>query len=50
MNSLRIENGYHLTILRDCGDYNDRVCTSFDEYPTEFYEKSIRCNQNSRKT
>ena len=40
MNSLRIENGYHLTILRDCGDYNDRVCTSFDEYPTEFYEKA----------
>ena len=40
MNSLRVNDGFRLTILRDCGDYNDYINASFNEYPTEFYEKA----------
>ena len=40
MDSLRVDDGLRLTISRDCGDYNDYINVSFDEYPSEFYEKA----------
>ena len=40
MNSLRVDNGFHLTILKDWSGYNASADLSLDKYPSKFFEKA----------
>lgn len=40
MNSLRVDDGFHLAILKDWSGYNASADISLDKYPSKFYEKA----------